>query len=167
MIFATSGTTSFPFKRLLGAVEMISVFHPREKIILQYSQPLDRTFSHSIEVFKFIPVRSMNLMFSTADVVLTHAGFGSVSQAIKLGKRPPIVFPRLSKFGEHIDGHQLAFARYLASRKFVHLLLKPEDVLELLKVVKASTCHKKFIFTEIGRFKLINYLTEITRKLCQ
>lgn len=162
MIFAASGTTGFPFKRLLEAIEIISGSRLQEKIILQYNQPLDRIFPRHVRVVKFVPIKSMNLLFSTADIILTHAGFGSVSQAIKLGKRPPIVFPRLSKFGEHIDDHQLAFARYLVSRKLILMLSKPEDILRLIKTVEVSAPHKKVSSMETGRYKLINYLTEIT-----
>lgn len=164
MIFAASGTTGFPFKRLLEAIEIISGSRLQEKIILQYSQPLDRIFPRRVRVVKFVPIKSMNLLFSTADVILTHAGFGSVLQAVKLGKRPPIVFPRLSKFGEHIDDHQLAFAKYLASRKLVHMLSKPEGILRLIKTAGASAHHEKIALMETGRFRLINYLTEITSK---
>ena len=47
--------------------------------------------------------------------------------ALSQGKRP-IVVPRLSRFGEAVDDHQLPFARRLAERGLVTLL---EDESEL------------------------------------
>ena len=40
-----------------------------------------------------------------ADVVVTHAGTGSVMLALSLGKIP-IVAPRYARLGEHVDDHQ-------------------------------------------------------------
>lgn len=44
-----------------------------------------------------------------ADAIISHAGTGSVIPALKIGKKV-IVFPRLEKYGEHVDNHQLELA---------------------------------------------------------
>ena len=55
-----------------------------------------------------------------ADVVIAHAGVGSILMALACGKAP-IVLPRLARHGEHIDDHQLDIARLLDQRRLVHL----------------------------------------------
>lgn len=47
-----------------------------------------------------------------SEVVIMHAGAGSILQCLWAGGLP-IVMPRLSRFGEHIDDHQVDLARAL------------------------------------------------------
>lgn len=53
-----------------------------------------------------------------ASVVITHAGAGSTLVTLQQGKRP-VVVPRLARFGEHVDDHQLGLAEKLASKGLV------------------------------------------------
>ena len=41
-----------------------------------------------------------------ADIVITHGGTGAIIGAVKKGKKV-IAVPRLAKYGEHVDDHQL------------------------------------------------------------
>lgn len=49
-----------------------------------------------------------------ASVAVTHAGAGSTLLCIEQGKHPVMV-PRRSSRGEHVDDHQLPFAEKLAT----------------------------------------------------
>ena len=51
-----------------------------------------------------------------ARVVVSHAGVGSVLTALANGKRP-VVVPRLHRFGEAVDDHQLPFAPQARRRR--------------------------------------------------
>lgn len=51
-------------------------------------------------------------IFGRADVVLGHAGMGTILTALDLGK-PLLVMPREAARGEHRNDHQLATARQL------------------------------------------------------
>jgi UDP-N-acetylglucosamine transferase subunit ALG13 len=64
-------------------------------------------------------------------VVIAHAGCGTVDLAVALGKRA-IVIPRLQKYGEAVDDHQLEYARAVHRAGLVRLV---EDVAELPTVV--------------------------------
>jgi UDP-N-acetylglucosamine--N-acetylmuramyl-(pentapeptide) pyrophosphoryl-undecaprenol N-acetylglucosamine transferase len=50
-----------------------------------------------------------------ADVVVAHAGTGAALTAIEAGKVPVLV-PRLARFGEHVDDHQVQIAAELSRR---------------------------------------------------
>ena len=41
-----------------------------------------------------------------ANIVITHGGTGAIIGAVKKGKKV-IAVPRLAKYGEHVDDHQL------------------------------------------------------------
>jgi UDP-N-acetylglucosamine transferase subunit ALG13 len=51
---------------------------------------------------------------------VTHAGVGTIMTALANGKHP-VVMPRLARFGEAIDDHQLGLARRLAEAGYVTL----------------------------------------------
>jgi UDP-N-acetylglucosamine transferase subunit ALG13 len=48
-----------------------------------------------------------------SSVVITHAGAGSTLVCIQQGKHP-IMVPRRSRWGEHVDEHQVPFAEKLS-----------------------------------------------------
>jgi UDP-N-acetylglucosamine transferase subunit ALG13 len=62
-----------------------------------------------------------------ARTIVTHAGVGSIQMARACGKRP-IVVARRADLGEHVDDHQLAFARRLAAAGLITLVEDPEDL---------------------------------------
>jgi UDP-N-acetylglucosamine transferase subunit ALG13 len=72
-----------------------------------------------------------------ARVVVTHAGAGSVLTCLAAGTRP-IVIPRLRRYGETSDDHQLAFGRRLDEVGLVTLV---EDLRLLADVVGAASAN--------------------------
>jgi UDP-N-acetylglucosamine transferase subunit ALG13 len=50
-----------------------------------------------------------------ADVVISHAGVGTLLTCLSVGKVPVLV-PRLARFGEHVDDHQRQIAALAAQR---------------------------------------------------
>ena len=55
-----------------------------------------------------------------ATLIITHGGVGSIVSALKKNKKV-IVVPRLKKYNEHIDDHQLEIVEEFKKRK--HILL--------------------------------------------
>lgn len=68
-----------------------------------------------------------------ADVVITHAGVGTLLDLFELGKYP-LVIPRRRARGEHVDDHQLQIARMVADLGLAHVTdaqaLRADDVIE-------------------------------------
>jgi UDP-N-acetylglucosamine transferase subunit ALG13 len=64
-----------------------------------------------------IPMTALSDLMSQADVVITHAGGGSITQCWQLGKAP-IVLVRQKRLNEHVDDHQSAFAQALTARGY-------------------------------------------------
>ncbi|QHC59329.1 glycosyltransferase [Rathayibacter sp. VKM Ac-2760] len=67
------------------------------------------------EVCDFFSSSRFDQSAKDADVVISHAGVGSVLRLLELGIYPVLVIRR-SKNGEHIDDHQAQIARLLAER---------------------------------------------------
>ncbi|WP_051485538.1 glycosyltransferase [Nocardioides sp. J54] len=62
-----------------------------------------------------LDVMRLDALLERADAVVTHAGPGSIMDARERG-HVPVVVPRDPGFGEHVDDHQLRFAKFLARR---------------------------------------------------
>ena len=65
------------------------------------------------EVHESLSAADFDEAVRTSDVVITHAGVGSILRILELGGYP-IVCPRESKRGEHIDDHQQQICRLVA-----------------------------------------------------
>jgi UDP-N-acetylglucosamine transferase subunit ALG13 len=114
VIFATVGTHEDPFDRLIGALDALDT---DEEIVVQYgySSPPKRVRGESM-----MPFDAVQDHMARARVVITHGGPASIMQALAHGK-VPIVVPRQSGFGEHVDDHQVRFAKRVADRVIVVL----------------------------------------------
>jgi UDP-N-acetylglucosamine transferase subunit ALG13 len=116
VIFVTVGTNEAPFDRLLEAFDRLE---RDEQLVIQCGASPIRP--PGADCLDFISFAELVDYVRAARVVVTHAGVGSVAVALANGKRP-IVVPRLAKFGEAVDDHQVAFARRFAAGGQVRLL---------------------------------------------
>lgn len=106
MIFVTVGTHHQPFTRLLEALGRLDP----DQLVVQYGpgEPPPGV----AEASAYMPFDVMLANFRRADVVVTHAGVGSILCARREG-HVPLVVPRRSDLGEHVDGHQSELTRAL------------------------------------------------------
>jgi UDP-N-acetylglucosamine transferase subunit ALG13 len=74
----------------------------------------------------------MARLLATADIVIAHGGPATIAEARAAG-RLPIVVPRRAGFGEHVDDHQVAYARRLAAAGEVLIV---EDAADLLATIR-------------------------------
>jgi UDP-N-acetylglucosamine transferase subunit ALG13 len=58
--------------------------------------------------------------FAQADVIVSHAGMGSIITALHHSK-PIVIMPRWAKLREHRNDHQLATVRMLGGRPGIHV----------------------------------------------
>jgi UDP-N-acetylglucosamine transferase subunit ALG13 len=108
VIFATVGTHQDGFPRMLAALEALGDVD----LVVQYghgSPPANARVADA-----FLPFPAMDANFAAADVVITHAGVGSILLAVRHGHQP-IVMPRLHRLREHVDDHQSQLAGQLAA----------------------------------------------------
>jgi UDP-N-acetylglucosamine transferase subunit ALG13 len=84
--------------------------------------------------FPYLPFTSLLDKIKDADVVVTHAGVGSIMCAIQVG-HTPVVFPRLRRYGEAVDDHQSELAEALAERGTV---IVARSASELAAAVEAT-----------------------------
>jgi UDP-N-acetylglucosamine transferase subunit ALG13 len=126
----TLGTHEQPFNRLLKMVDQLRIDH---ELIVQFG--FSTYLLKNCKAFSFLDFGEIRSLMSRADAVITHAGVGSIMLALSCGKRP-VVAPRLHRFGEHVDDHQLEVADAFARAGKVILLMTGDDLAQ--KIVEAE-----------------------------
>ena len=132
MIFVTVGTHEQPFNRLVKAVDELK----RDGVITE--EVIIQTGFSTYEPkycqwSKLIPYQQMIKNVEDARIVITHGGPASFIMPLQIGKTP-IVVPRQKKYDEHVNDHQVEFARNVAER--MGTIIPVEDISDLGKIIK-------------------------------
>lgn len=120
MIFVTVGTNEAPFDRLIRSLERLPA---GEELVVQHGASDVRV--PGATHLDFLPFDTVVEYVRNARVVVTHAGVGSIMVALAERLRP-VVVPRLRRFGEAVDDHQLTFGQHFARAGLVTLVEDPE-----------------------------------------
>lgn len=108
MIFATCGSSHLPFDRMMEALAGLS----REDLFVQHGPA---TPPQGVDAHPYLDFGQVVERIENADVVISHAGVGSIMCAVRAG-HVPIVFPRLKRYRETVDDHQAELAEALQDR---------------------------------------------------
>lgn len=128
MIFVTVGTQG-PFDRLIQAVDHWAGTHGRSDIFAQIG-PSNYRPEH-ILTQQFIDPAEFRERVELADLVIAHAGMGSIITALELGKQI-LVMPRRVNLGEHRNDHQVATAKRFAEQGRIEVAYDEHELLDHL-----------------------------------
>ena len=140
MIFITLGSQKFQFNRLLKAVDdLVEKGQITEPVFAQigYSDYTPRFY----EFTQFLDRDEFLRYEKNADIIITHGGTGAIIGAVKLGKKV-IAVPRLAKYGEHVDDHQLQLVSQFKELNLICVCDDVKEIGEALKIVKRTTYEK-------------------------
>ncbi|GAA5415819.1 hypothetical protein Pryu01_00851 [Paraliobacillus ryukyuensis] len=152
MIFVVLGTHELPFTRLLKAVDqLVEAGTITEQVVAQIGHT--KHHSNHMQMHKFLTYDQMDQYYNQADLIITHAGTGSVLTGLKKGKIV-IAAPRLKKYGEHNDDHQLQLAEVFEQKN--HILVWHETE-RLDRVIQESRTFQPKPF-QSGKNKLFSIL---------
>lgn len=122
MIFVTVGTNEARFDRLLAALDGLP---DGTDLFVQHGPSSIRPAGAACA--EYLSFDEIVEKMRAARAVVTHAGVGSVLTALLSGARP-IVVPRLQRYGEAVDDHQLEFGQRAERAGLVTLV---EDAADL------------------------------------
>ncbi len=141
MILVLLGTQDSPFDRILKAISKEKEKkNIRDRVVAQIG--CTNFEDESIETFDFASKEKIEELIDKARIVITHGGVGVITECINKGKKV-IVVPRLKKYNEHANDHQLQITKEFASKGYI---LPLYDVKNLSKVLN-----------EIKNFKPVKY----------
>lgn len=124
MIFATVGTHNKGFDRLVRMVDSYAR-STSEKIIIQIGA--SEYIPEFTGYFRFENQDAMENYYRKSILIITHAGAGSLITAVKLSK-PLVVVPRLKKYNEALDNHQLQLASFIKAKGFGEIANSLDDL---------------------------------------
>jgi UDP-N-acetylglucosamine transferase subunit ALG13 len=112
LIFVTVGGQT-PFDRLVTAVDRWAEARGRDDVFAQIGRT-DLVPSR-IRFANFLPPEEFRRTVREAELVVGHAGMGTILTALEL-QRPLLVLPRRAALRETRNDHQLATAKEFAAR---------------------------------------------------
>lgn len=114
MIFVTVGTHEQQFNRLIKKIDELK----RDGVISDevFIQTGFSTYEPKYcKWSKLIPYDQMIKNVKEARIVITHGGPASFIMPLQIGKIP-VVVPRQLEYDEHVNNHQVEFAKNVAER---------------------------------------------------
>lgn len=134
--FISVGNSKQHFLRLLDAVSTNIELLPTPILIQRGHTPF---VNQKCEVKDFIDMDSFVTVVANAEVLILQAGAGCVFHSIKMGKIP-ILMPREKRFNEHVNDHQIAFARSLHEE---HKVIMIQNSIELPAAIASVRTSRK------------------------
>ena len=115
--FVTLGTQDKPFERLIKAVEkQVELGNITQEVIVQSG--CTKYKSDKLKIIPYMTIDELNKHLNDASLIITHAGVGTIIQALEIGKTV-IAAARKKEFGEHISDHQQQFLDNFSSKGYI------------------------------------------------
>ncbi len=127
-VFVTVGNATQGFNRLLEAVDRLAGegFFGGETVLVQAgNNPNFQPIHCKCEAF--LPMEEFVARVHDADLIITHAGAGTLFHVLQAGK-VAVVMPRREKYREHVDDHQVELVEALAAEGRVIPAYEPSDL---------------------------------------
>lgn len=137
MILITVGTQKIKFDRLYEYIKDLK----DDEIIVQTGINKWNNLPSNFKVYDYISYDKMAEYLNKSDILITHGGPSNIISGIRK-KKKVIVVPRLKKYKEHINDHQLIFSQYLKKNKYCFVATTKE---EFILAYKSKKKMKEFI----------------------
>lgn len=142
MIFISTGSRKFQFDRLIKKVdELAGEGIVTEEVFAQIAET--KYIPKNIQYKKYLSPEEFKRYQTDADLIISHAGTGALIGALKLGKQL-IAVPRLAKYNEHSDDHQLQVAEALEKEGYLRIVVDMDKLGEVIELSKKEPIVKKY-----------------------
>ncbi|MBT3353214.1 MAG: hypothetical protein HOC91_14655 [Nitrospinaceae bacterium] len=128
MIFATVGTATQDFGRLISAMDLL-VGHDlvKERSVFIQTGHTNSVKPKNFEFEPFLSVEKFERLMEEAEIIVCHGGSTTTIHALRLGKTP-VVMPRRKKFDEHVNDHQMDLVQAMAAEGWIVPVYEAEEL---------------------------------------
>lgn len=154
MILVLLGTFPLEFKRPLEEIDQLCEEGIiTEEVIVQSGHT--KFESRFFIMRPFIRPEELTALYQQARLIISHAGTGSLVKGLKL-KKKIIAIPRLAKYGEVVDDHQVEILNEFSNLNYLIPWTENDDLKELITRVEnfSPSCYIS------QKDKIITYLSE-------
>jgi len=164
MIFLTVGT-QFAFDRLVMAVDKaVEIVDTKEEIYAQIGVSVYKPINfHAVST---LGKNQFDEIMRQASFIIGHAGIGTITMAFDY-KKPLLVMPRLKKYGEVVNDHQLAIARNFEKAGHVLAAYTKEDLPQKIRELLSFSPRLRSNDTEVLIKTIREYLRSIDNPVKQ
>lgn len=156
MIFVILGTQDKKFPRLLEALQKKideGKIDKKEEIIVQAGSTKYK--SNDMKIFDYIPISQFEDYIEKADLIICHAGVGTILTALKKNKKI-IAAARLKQYGEHVNDHQLQILENFKNKGYILALENFDEMDNLIKQAQEFKpanfkSNKKFFLNQLEK----------------
>lgn len=128
MIFVTVGSQKFPFDRLLKQLdELVESGVIQDKIFAQIGAATYEPRYYEWE--RFVDREKYASCIDACDYLITHGGEGAIMTGLLHGKKV-IANVRYSKYGEHLNDHQLMIVKALEQQNHIIAVYDTDSLAE-------------------------------------
>lgn len=155
MIFVTVGTQKFPFDRLIKMVdEAAASGNLKDSIYMQ--KGVGEYVPQNCGYVDFCSNEEFVRHIDNCRLLITHSGVGTIMKGLER-KKPVIIVPRLARYGEHVDDHQLQVAGVFAANRYCMVFKEKDSILDLIDrsesyKFKEYISHREKIIEELNHF---------------
>lgn len=131
MIFVVLGTQKFQCNRLLEKIDkLVEEGRLKDEVFAQkgHSDYVPKNYT----AVDFLQKEEFESKMEECSLLITHSGVGTILSGLNHNK-PVIVFPRLKKYKEHVDDHQLDIANAFSKKNLVLKCGEEDDICELIE----------------------------------
>lgn len=149
MVFVTLGTQDKEFRRLPD--EVLKLVNKGIIKDVEIQVGCTKFESDKMKVYKYLNRDEVLKKMKKCDYIICHGGVGSILDALDMNKKV-IAVARLSKYGEHVNDHQLQIIDYLTKNN--HILDGTYNLEEQIKKIPTFK-PKKYISNNDNFIKII------------
>jgi UDP-N-acetylglucosamine transferase subunit ALG13 len=140
-IFVTVGSQKFQFDRLLRSLDdLVEQNRITDSIFAQSGYCTYAVRNYPCKAF--LDRNQFSSQMEKADIILTHGGTGVIIEALKKHKKV-IAVPRLARYGEHVDDHQIQLLDQLSESGLICEWQDCDTLDQAIEIVK-HTEYKSF-----------------------
>ena len=159
MIFLTLGTCPIGFNRLVESVDRLVLDGTiKDEIFAQIG-----VCTYKPKHYKYAEMMVKNdfdSVFEKADGIIGHAGVGTILMALENDK-PLLIVPRMKKYQEHVNDHQVATAKHFEKEGSVLAAYTTEDLASKIAKLAHFTPRKRAMQTEAISRRIGDFLSDL------
>ena len=159
MIFVTAGT-QLPFDRLIKVIDEIAGGHPEIEFVVQALKS-DYKAKH-IKILDFISPTDFNNYIDNSELIIAHAGMGTIISAL-VKQKPIIVVPRLTKYNEHRNEHQLATSKQMDHLSYVYVAYDEDELVAMFKWMWPDNLKPRNSIKEVASDNIISSIDDFIK----